>query len=82
MTKKAGEKTLNYTCKVSVIVPVYKQWDELRCLIDALDKQTFEKKEWQLIVVDNEGITTDVVNNITSSEAGRDSQILYCKKPG
>ncbi|CAN5384918.1 N/A [soil metagenome] len=37
----------------SVIIPVYNNWDQLQLCIDALENQSFEKDEFEIIVVDN-----------------------------
>lgn len=38
---------------ISVIVPVYEQWDLIKLLVTSLAKQTFDQNKWELIIVDN-----------------------------
>ena len=40
--------------RVSVIIPVYRDWDHLRLCLDALERQTMSKDEYEIIVANNE----------------------------
>lgn len=39
---------------VSIIIPVYQQWDRLRLALDALARQTYPHDRFEIIVVNNE----------------------------
>lgn len=39
--------------KFSVIIPVYEQWDLVGRLLDCLERQTFPKQDFEVVLVDN-----------------------------
>ncbi|WP_129793643.1 glycosyltransferase family 2 protein [Sphingosinicella sp. CPCC 101087] len=39
---------------ISVIIPVYRDWERLRLCLEALERQTLPASEWEIIVADNE----------------------------
>lgn len=39
--------------KVSVIIPTYKDWSRLMMCLDALEKQTYSRQQYEVIVVNN-----------------------------
>jgi glycosyltransferase involved in cell wall biosynthesis len=43
-----------YSVFVSVIVPVYKDWDRLRLCLDSLANQDYPKEKFEIILVDND----------------------------
>lgn len=59
MTQKTNlcshEGTKSYPCVVmTVIVPVYRQWNHMPLLVEALNKQSMEQSKFEVVVVANE----------------------------
>lgn len=44
--------------KISVIIPVYKDWKRLQLCIDALSKQSFDNNAYEIIVINNDPSTS------------------------
>jgi GT2 family glycosyltransferase len=42
--------------KVSVIIPVFQDWDRLALCLDALERQTLEAREFEIIIANNEPV--------------------------
>lgn len=51
MNKESAELTLPF---VSIIIPTYKDWERLDICLQALAKQNYPKKKFEVIVVDND----------------------------
>ncbi len=63
---------------VSVVIPVYNDNERLKMCMDRLDKQTYGRENFEIIVVDNN--STQNVSEITSQY--KDIILLHEKKPG
>lgn len=62
----------------SVIVPVYKQWDVVRGLLDCLEQQRCSGVKFEVLLVNN-GQRADVPGDMSSS---LDLTVLHCARPG
>ncbi|WP_432472052.1 glycosyltransferase [Amphritea sp. HPY] len=66
-------------CKpvVSVIIPIFDQWDLVSGLFDALSNQTLANEKWEVILVDN---GSDYIPDI--EELDYKISLFCCEKPG
>src|SRR5699024_9727039 len=64
--------------KFSVIIPSFNDWERLLMCINALDQQTLEKEQFEVIVVDNSKAGNIPSNLILPSWV----QLLHEPKPG
>lgn len=65
------------TKKISVIIPAYNEQEYLAACLDALAHQTFPRKDFEIIVVDNN--STDTTSEIARTH-GADHVILETRK--
>lgn len=70
-------QNLNSKLVISVIVPIYQQWDLIGTLFDAMRKQSLPDGMWELIVVNNSSEEIPVIDN-----APENIILLNCPKPG
>lgn len=62
---------------ISVIIPVYNDWDRLLCVLESLAKQSLAKDYWEVVVVDNNSdYTVDI------SAYSFQFRIVCCTEPG
>lgn len=45
---------MNFAPFVSIIIPTYRDWERLALCISALDKQTYSKDLFEVIIVNND----------------------------
>ncbi|PTQ74992.1 glycosyltransferase family 2 protein [Celeribacter persicus] len=64
--------------KITVVVPVYKQWHHLRALLAGFDAQTLSPTEFDLILVANEPLP----DGYTPPETSFPVTLCACLKPG
>ncbi|WP_048306038.1 glycosyltransferase family 2 protein [Halomonas sp. PR-M31] len=63
---------------ISIVIPVYKDLERLRKCIDAIANQTFERSDFEIIVVNN-----DSFEELPSLQTRKlDLKVLECKKEG
>ncbi|MFG6139548.1 glycosyltransferase family 2 protein [Halomonas sp. B23F22_10] len=63
--------------KVTVIVPIYQQWDLVHELFNALLEQDFPKEEWELLLVDNGSKNVPEISSLPGFV-----KLLKCDKSG
>lgn len=63
--------------RFSVVIPVYEQWELVTELLDCLERQTFERHKFEIILVDNGSAGTATMPRASSA-----LKVLHCEKPG
>lgn len=62
---------------ISIVVPIFEQWNVISHLIKALGDQTLPSEQWELLIVDNG--STDIPENFRLPDFAR---LIYCEQPG
>jgi len=62
---------------VSVIIPVFEQWDRMGDLLAALDRQTLARSTFEIIVVDNGSTAIHMPDNRSDN-----LELVTCAQPG
>jgi GT2 family glycosyltransferase len=75
---KSDNRPRNYGApRFSVVVPVYRHWHLVPSLLESLDKQTFDRQRFEIILVEN-GSPESLVPSGTFLNA----QVVHCETPG
>ena len=69
------------TPKLSIVVATFRRPDQLSYLLDALQKQIACRKDFEIIVIDNELDFNHEVNDLCASTKYRDLHIRYIHEP-
>lgn len=64
--------------EVSVIVPVFRDWDRLKLLLRALQNQSFEPDKFEIVIVNNAPAETPPKDFVFP----QNSKVIACDKPG
>jgi glycosyltransferase involved in cell wall biosynthesis len=67
--------------RVSVIVPVYEQWNLVPALLACLDRQTLPSEEFEIILVDNGSKSFGSESFVPPALPGN-ARIIQCARPG
>lgn len=62
---------------ISVVIPVYNDWDRLICVLDSFSNQSLAKDYWEVVVVDN---NSDYTADLPAYSF--QFRIVCCTKPG
>ena len=76
---------INFSMKVSVIIPSYKPQSYILDCLSSLSKQTFDKESFEIVIVlngCNEPYKTNIINMISSLESKLIIHILQTDVPG
>lgn len=65
------------SCAVSIVVPVYMDWDRIPSLLQALNEQSLAPSEFELLLVDNGSADVPSVDGLPGY-----ARLLHCPTPG
>lgn len=64
--------------KISIIIPVFRDWDRLKLTLSALNNQSLPKEDFEILIVNN-GVNSDIPENFNFPI---NSKVLLEEKPG
>lgn len=67
--------------KLSIVVATYRRPNQLKQLLDALQKQTASREDFEILIVDNEFDSNHDVRSMCDSNQFRDLKISYIHQP-